>query len=472
MQRLTLDPCAIIVCTSFGLRVYSTQGTIELRAKSLAGVHERVHKHLRGQYTEKTLISAVPLEQRATLRRYLYALRNAGAIPVGNKSVVPDPRRRVRKDTEFYLTTKLSDESDSDQRRGSEQASVKYVTHKQLSSLLVQKDQPGTAGTRQVYVLADDSSTVESDLGRDDRQAFYSRWLLSGTSSSSKKLKIDIFQINKSTGALTRKATFTGKRLATNREVPKALELVHATDIEQVPLAICEANSILRPVGLRWFGVDYNRVADEVLRDIMMRLTVESTDAIRQIRWRRMAIAKDTPIELTVPRVVRADECLVARSFGELRLRLLEYFIGQTQKTPVHAEGCDLLQPWSCPDLDYLAQVLRQRHSHLEAHVKTRADGLYECVLGDLCTASVLRHKALRDLMILLTWRTYYGHRDDAVYRPAHECDYSLIAKPLQLRRLFISTAGQSASEVAEKCLIFAKISCWGREAWLGTLDG
>lgn len=471
MRALTLDSGAIILPMKTGLRVYSTQGTVELRSKNLAGVHEILQKRLTGRYTEKALLSAVPLAQRMTVRRYLRALRDAGAIQTGKNGAVRYSRQG-KGAARGRLLTRASEADDDDQHRGSQQASVQYVTCREFSSLLVQKGQTRAAAKWQVYVLTDDSWTVESGSGGADQQAFYSRWLLSGKFSSSEKPKIDVFQIDKNTGALTRKATLAGKRLAVNREVPKALELMRATDIEQAPLAICQANSMLCPRELRRFGVDYDRVADEVLRDILMCMSVESTDAIRQIQWRRAAIAKDMVVEPTLPQVVRVDECLVAASLGELRLRVLEHFMGQTQRTPVHAEWCDLLQPWSSPDLDYLAQVLSQRHSCLEAQVTTRADGLYQCSHGDLCTTSLLKHKALRDLMILLTWRTYYGHCDHAAYRPAHACDYSLFANPLQLRTLFCCTAEQLGGEIAEKYLIFAKISCWGKNVWLGMLDG
>jgi hypothetical protein len=470
MRTLALDPRSIIVLMKTGLRVYSMQGTVELRSTNLARVHEILQGRLTGQYTERALISAVPVAQRMTVRRYLRALRDAGAIQIGKNSTAQYSMQPMGKEAQSHLLIRPSQAGNDDQHQGSKQASLQYITWRELSSLLVRKIDTRAAAKRQIYVLTDESWTVESGSEGCHRQALYSRWLLSGDFSHLEKPKIEIFQIDKNTGALTRKAMLAGKRLAINLEVPKALELVHATDIEQAPLAVCQANSMLCPMELRWFGVDYDRVADEVLRDTLMRMTIESADAISQIRWRRMSIA-DMASESTLQRVVRTDDCLVAASLGELRLRLVERFLSQTQGTVVHAERCDLLQSWSSSDLDYLAQVLRQRHSCLEAEVTTRADGLYQCAHGDLCTTSLLKHKALRDLMILLTWRTYYGQHDDAAYRPAHECDYSLIAKPLQLRKVFSGTTEQLGVEIVGKHLIFAKISCWGKSAWVGTLD-
>lgn len=471
MHKLMLDPRSIIVAMKTGLRVYSTQGTVELRSKNLAGVHEILQGRITGQYTERALISAVPSAQRMTVRRYLRALRDAGAIQIGKNSTVQYSRHPMGKAAKNHLLTRLSESGGDDQHRGSKQASLQYTTWREFSTLLVRKSDTRAAAKRQIYVLTDELSTVEPGSKDCDRQVFYSKWLLSGQFSHLEKPKIEIFQMDKNTGALTRKATLAGKRLAINREVPKALELVRATDIEQAPLAVCQANSTLYPIGLRLFGVDYDRVADQVLRDMLVRMTIESADASCQIRWRRMPIA-DMASESALPRVVRTDDCLVAASLGELRLRLVERFLSQTQGTIVHAERCDLLQSWSSPDLDYLAQVLRQRHNSLEAQVTTKADGLYQCAHGDMCTTSLLRHKALRDLMILLTWRTYYGHRDDAAYRPAHECDYSLIANPAQLRRVFRRTTGDLGAEMAGKYSFFAKIHCWGKSAWVGMLDG
>ena len=468
MQTLTLDPSAIIVSIKTGLRVYSTQGTVELRSKSLAGVHEVLQRRLTGQYTEKALVSAVSLTQRTTVLRYLRALRDAGAIQSGKRKT----SQYFKHQTDRAVKSHFPKTGNNDQPQGSRQASLQYVTWQEFSSLLVQKVETGGATTRQIYVLTDESWTVKSGLEECDWRAFYSRWLLSKEVSRPEKPKIEVFQINKNTGGLARKAILAGKRLAINREVPKALELVRATDIEQVPLAVCHANPMLRPMEVRRFGVDYDRVADEVLRDMLMRMTIESPGALSQIQWRRIPIAKNMASEPTLPQVVRANDCLVAASLGELRLRLLERSIEQTQRTPVHAERCDLLQPWSFPDLDYLAEVLRQRHSYLEAEVTIREDGLYQCAQGDLCTNSLLKHKALRDLMILLIWRTYYGHHDDAAYRPAHECDYRFIANPLQLRKIFSRIFEQLGAEVVEKYSVFAKISCWGKSAWIGMIDG
>ena len=56
---------------------------------------------------------------------------------------------------------------------------------------------------------------------------------------------------------------------------------MRATDIEQAPLAVCQADFMLCSVELRRFGVDYDRVADEVLRDMLMRMTIESADMVQ-----------------------------------------------------------------------------------------------------------------------------------------------------------------------------------------------
>lgn len=466
VRNLTLDPNSIIVPMKAGLRIYSAQGTVELRSKNLAGVHELLQGRLAGQYTEKALVSAAPSTQRMTVRRYLRALRSAGAIQAGKNGDARSFGEPTAKATASRLPARPSEASGEDQRPGGKQASLQYVTWREFASLLVRKADAGRAARRQLYVL-DESQT--SDAKCRDRQASYSRWLLGGKFSPLERPKIEVFQIEKNTGALTRKAAFTGKNVGINREVPKALELVRATDIEQAPLAVCHADSMLCPMALRRFGVDYARVAEEVLRGMLMRMTLESADAIRQIRWRQLIA--DPASESALPRALRADDCLVAASLGELRLRLVERILGQTQGTPVHAEQWDLLQSWSTADLDYLAQVLRQRHSSLKAQITARTDGLYECTHGDLRTASLLKYKALRDLMILLTWRTYYGHCD-ATHRPAHECDYSLIANPVQLRRIFTRSAAQSRGRIVEQSPFFAKLSCWGKSAWIGTLHG
>lgn len=462
MHTLTLDPRAIIVSRKTGLRVYSRQGTVELRSKNLAEVHEILQKQLTGRHTEKTLLSAVPLAQRITVRRYLSALRDAGAFRIEQNNLaqyVTQGRRKVGKNRLLAVVT--------DRRGQSMQASIQYVTCGEFSSLLVRKSQTRGAARRQVYVLTDGPETVESSP-----RAAYSRWLLGRQSPSSRKPTIEVFQIDKESGELVRKAMLAGKSLASHREVPKALELVVATDIEQAPLAVCQANSTLCPIEFRRFGLDYDRVADEVLRDVLLCLVMDSAAAARQIRWKRLLIAKDRLAESALPRGIRADNCLVAASWGALRLRILEQWMGQTQEAPAHEERCDLLQPWNFPDLDYLAQVLRQRHTYLQAHVTTRADGLYQCRYGELCTTSLLRHKALRDLMILLSWKTYYERHADALYRRAHECDYSSIANPPQLGRIFSHAIEQTGTQMAEKYFTFAKLSGWGKNAWIGMLDG
>ena len=471
MHTLALDPHSIILPMKTGLRIYSTQGTVELRSKNLARVHEILQGRLAGQYSEKALISALPLAQRVTVRRYLRALRDAGAIQFGKNGAARYFRQPSGKAAKSRLLTRMSETTGDDQLRGSKHASLQYMTRQEFASLLVRKVTTGAPARRQIYVLMDGSWTAKSGSEGCDRQASYSKWLLGGESSHRDKPKIEVFQIDKNTGALARKATLAGKSLALNRDVPKALELVRATDIEQAPLAVCQADFMLGSAELRRFGVDYDRVADEVLRDMLMRMTIESADMVPQIRWRRMLVA-GMAAESPLLRIVRADDCLVAASPGELRLRLIERILGQTHRTTVHMEQCDLLQSWNSSDMDYLAQVLRQRHSCLKAQVTTRVDGLYQCMHEDVQTASLFKHKALRDLMILLTWRTYYGSSNDVASRPAHECDYSLIGNPVQLRSVLSRTIKQSKEEIIERCPVFAKISCWGKNAWIGTLNG
>lgn len=471
MHTLALDPHSIILAMKAGLRIYSTRGTVELRSKNLVRVHEILQGRLAGQYSERALIAAVPFAQQVTVRRYLRALRDAGAIQFGKNSAAQYLRQPAGKAAKPRLLTSMSETSGDDPRRGGQHASLQYITRQEFASLLVRKVTTGAPAKHQIYVLMDGSWTAESGSEGYDRQASYSKWLLGGEFSHRDKPKIEVFQIDKNTGALARKATLAGKSLALNREVPKALELVRATDIEQVPLAVCQADFMLCSVELQRFGVDYDRVADEVLRDMLMRMTIESADMVQQIRWRRVLVAGMAG-KSPLPRIVRADDCLVAASRDELRLRLIERILGQTHRAAVHMEQCDLLQSWSSSDMDYLAQILRQRHSCLKARVTTRVDGLYQCMHEDMQTASLLKHKALRDLMILLTWRTFYGRSNNVASSPAHECDYSLIGNPVQLRSVLSRAIKQSKEEIVEKYPVFAKISCWGKNAWVGTLNG
>jgi hypothetical protein len=429
VPTLTLDPRSIIMPMETGLRIYSTQGTVELRSKNLARVHEIFLDRLAGQYTERALISAVPSAQKMTVRTYLRALRDAGAIQFGKNGIA--------------------------------------LRFKQQA---VKAAQPRFPAKRQIYVLTDESRIVEPNSDNCDWRAPYSKWLLSREYSYSCKPKIEVFQIDKNTGGLTRRATLAGKGLAVNREVPNALELVRATDVEQAPLAVCHADSMLCYMEVRRFGVDYDRVADEMLRDMLTRMMCESPDEVRRIEWRRIPIAKETASEPALPPVMR-DNCIVSASLGELRLQLLERFMARTQRMSAQEERCNLLQSWHSPDLDYLSRVLRQRHSYLEAQITIRVDGLYQCTHGDLSTASLLRQKALRDLMILLTWRTYYGCRDDAAYKLAHECDYSFAANPAQLKKVLTSATKRQSAEIANMYAVFAKLSCWGKNAWVGMLE-
>lgn len=457
MSIITVHPNSIIVATKGGLRVYSTRGTVELRSKNLAGVHEMLQGRLGGQYTENALVSAASPTQRVTVRRYLRALREAGAIRSGKNDAAGDFRQRT------------SEAGDSDRRPVGRQPSLQFITGREFASLLVRSAETRPKARRRIYVLTDESWTSGSGTNVRDREAFYSRWLLGGQFSPLDRPKTEVFEIEK-TGALTRKAAFTGRNLRMNREVPKAMDLVRAADIEQAPLAVCHADSILCPIDVRWFGVDYNRVSAVVLRYMLTRMTMETTNAIDSIGWRQLPI-EGRVSNPTLPRVRCADDCLIAASLGELRLGLVDRILGQTPGMPVHAEPWDLLQPRSVPDLDYLAQVLRQRHSSLQAQITTRSDGLYECTLGDLRTTSMLKHKALRDMMVLLTWSTYYG-LSTAAYRPAHGCDYSFIARPEKLRRIFNCVIAKSKRGIAGRSAAVAKISCWGKNAWIGILHG
>jgi hypothetical protein len=470
VPTLTLDPRSIIMPMETGLRIYSTQGTVELRSKNLARVHEIFLDRLAGQYTERALISAVPSAQKMTVRTYLRALRDAGAIQFGKNGIALRFKQQAVKAAQPRSLTKPPKVDDEAQLQGDKQVSLQYVTGREFASLLVRKVATGFPAKRQIYVLTDESRIVEPNSDNCDWRAPYSKWLLSREYSYSCKPKIEVFQIDKNTGGLTRRATLAGKGLAVNREVPNALELVRATDVEQAPLAVCHADSMLCYMEVRRFGVDYDRVADEMLRDMLTRMMCESPDEVRRIEWRRIPIAKETASEPALPPVMR-DNCIVSASLGELRLQLLERFMARTQRMSAQEERCNLLQSWHSPDLDYLSRVLRQRHSYLEAQITIRVDGLYQCTHGDLSTASLLRQKALRDLMILLTWRTYYGCRDDAAYKLAHECDYSFAANPAQLKKVLTSATKRQSAEIANMYAVFAKLSCWGKNAWVGMLE-
>ena len=211
MRTLALDPRSIILPMKAGLRIYSTQGTVELRSKNLSRVHEILQGRLAGQYSEKALIAAVPFAQRVTVRRYLRVLRDAGAIQFDKNSAARYFRQPAEKAAKHRLRTRMSETSGDDQLRGSKHASLQYITRQDFASLVVRKARdPSRRQGAQIYVLMDESWTGESGsegcLGR----------LPTPNGSSAES-----FLIEKSRRSRYSKSTKTPERLRARRRLPE-----------------------------------------------------------------------------------------------------------------------------------------------------------------------------------------------------------------------------------------------------------
>lgn len=356
-----------------------------------------------------------------------------------------------------------------------------FVTPEQLRRELLTLDYwRGRAGTVVYVLVAPPPRAGDGDAAEALRRRWrYARWLLL-TSESLLELRdaVAVYGLDEEAGTLGRLLVTQGSSPSALRRVPAQLEMVNVADVAQVPLVVARAAHALLPVAVVRMGLRYEALYEDLAGELGARAVLaeyahgDAPHFPAKVLDGRSPKPRPARVPVAAGKVASWQ---VAGSLLHLRASLLEQYADARAKPGGLSayEDCDLLEAETeHADVRQLAGPLRLRVNALPARVTETADGLfvYEC-LGRR-SGSFVRAKAARDVLLLITWDTFYGDAAAHTPTPALQTDYEAFVPDGDLRRIISEREAGLTRRYGAVRLLYRKIRCWGRTAWAGYLEG
>jgi hypothetical protein len=420
MKTVSFEPHSLILSAKDFLYVLNRRGVFTIQAKNIDRLHDRLKDHINGKHSQETLLASVPAPQRATIEKYLTKLQEAGAL-------------RVDEERDESVFVSLGGASPSPQKE--HDAYLFFIAPQDVPAVLFSLERWKEHAKKIVCVVA--ASTSDAD-----RRGRYTKWLLSNFHIFPEQpFCFQLFQLDEAQERLTKLIDIRDVKAADLRSIPEQLNVVAVTGVDQVPLVVTRASHPFFSHDISMIGLNYEDTYEQLLA------------------------------ELCTQELVGQHTRQVASSRLHVRLKLLErYAEMQTNESLTAAEPCDLLQDKTAHgDISYLQEVLRLRISSLPARFSTTKTNLfvYECNGRRAC--SFVRAKALRDILLFLTWNEFYKDASLETYKFATN-DYQRFLEDPALSTI----AGEREADLLETYgpaeLSYREVHYWGRTAWAGEI--
>ncbi|HMG73600.1 MAG TPA: hypothetical protein VK582_08870 [Pyrinomonadaceae bacterium] len=421
MKTVSYEPHSLILSAKDVLYVLNRRGIFTIQAKNIDRLHDRLKGHLDGKHDQDTLLASVPAPQRPTIEKYLTKLQEVGALHCVEEDF--DELVFVSLDGSYPHPKKEHD------------AYLFFITPNDAHAVLFSLERWKKRAKKIVCVVA--ASTIDVE-----RRKQYAKWLLSNFNIFPEQpFCYQLYQLDNAQERLTRLLEVRDSKAADLRTIPEQLNVITIADVDQVPLVVARAAHPFFSRDISMVGLNYDDTYEQLM------------------------------IEFCTRELLGQHTQQVARSRLHLRISLLERY-AETQKTHdlLTTESLDLLQDkTSHEDVSYLQDVLRLRVSSLPAQVsKTNANlFVYEC--NDRRACSFIRAKALRDILLFLTWDEFYQDASTQIYEFATS-DYQRFIKDSLLRTIADEREADLFVKYGPAQFSYRAVRCWGRTAWAGEI--
>jgi hypothetical protein len=416
MNTLSLEPHSLILSAKDILYVLTRRGVFTIQAKNIDRLHDRLKGHLNGKYDRDTLVASVPAPQRPTIEKYLANLQQVGAL------------RRLKEDRDEPVFVSLDSSYPSPKKE--HDAYLFFIAPEDAQAVLFSIERWKKRARRIMCVVAADTVDVE-------RRQEYANWLLLNFNSLPEQpFCFQLYQLDSAHEQLTKLLEIRDTKTADLRSIPEQLNIVTVADLDQVPLVVARVAHPFLSQDLSMIGLNYDETYEQLMTEFCAN-----------------------PVETQH----------VARSRLHLQFRLFEHYAAkQTELESSTTESLDLMQDEpSHEDTKYLQDVLRLRVSSLPARLlRTKANlFVYECNGRRAC--SFIRAKALRDIVLFVTWDKFYPNVAPQTYSFAVN-DYQRFVKEPLLRTMVREADFLLPSGAAQ--LSYRMVRRWGRTAWVGEI--
>ncbi|MEM9293589.1 MAG: hypothetical protein AAGD01_18055 [Acidobacteriota bacterium] len=460
---LTLGTDALVVPGEKALHVLNRRGSVEIQARGLGELHNRLAPHLDGRYSEAQLLAAVPPGLRSSVEDYLERLRETGALA--------DVREQRDAAAESFVAPMLLSPRQIGER-------LLHLTGPERSL------QPWTAMV----------SSPESDLDLPTQQAI-ARWVGVIAADPRAKNAIQIYHPEKR-DELHRSAIAAAQEgpIPTLDTLPNQLSLVTDGDLPQLPLVVTTAaHAFFDQEPVVRYGLDFQETSDTTVRSFLAE-ALSKLEPAPDARDRSAGIdgslwLRGNPADsisqwsvLGPAQQPRRDALATsarryASSLPELQLQLM------ADSVVAHAQRNHEFQ-WRRTDLltespghrriHALQRILRLRRGRLQARIGTTPEGAFriETRVGSRPLASQSFHwdQALRQVLLDAVWHTYYrDYAEDETFVAATPLTTFLTPRAIQTKARFHQRTLRRATST--RSAIFQRTRCWGLTQWMGTLE-
>lgn len=424
MKTVSFEPHSLILAAEDVLYVLTRRGISTIQAKNIDRVHDRLKGYLNGKHDRESLLESVPATQRSTLEKYLTKLQETGAL------------RSVDEDGDKPVFVSL-DGSEPSPQEGHD-AYLFFITPAAARSILLNLEPWKKHAKRIVCVVASDT------VGVDCRKQ-YAKWLLLNfTAFHEQQFCFQLYQFDEAQEQLTKLLEIKDTKDVDLHSIPRQLNVVTVADVDQLPLVVAEAAHPFFTHKLSMVGLSYDDTYEQLINEFCARELLDGD----------------------------LEKQPLAHSRLHVRFGLLELY-AERQTTPdeVTYESVDLLHEKSShEDVNYLQDVLCLRISSLPARLSTTKTNLFCYESNGRRAASFIREKALRDVLLFLTWDTHYPDVAAQINNFA-TCDYQRFLNDPALREIADECETNLFAKYGAVQFVYRSASCWGKTTWIGGIN-
>ncbi|HEU4389215.1 MAG TPA: hypothetical protein VFV34_15540 [Blastocatellia bacterium] len=488
MGSVYYDPDSVIIPDDGALYVINRTGISGLKSRNIDKVHGILKPHIDSAPDEDALLGAIPPSQRATLQTYLEGLYRLGAIRFSDRAAPSDQDNK----TASLLAAALGQGARGSLTTCGQRVfvSLNGIIPSEIHShdlciffakprevgreLVVMRRLRGKMQRSIVYVAVEGSEPTEGSATGRFNNRDYASWLLQSERQHSQDASaVRVYALNSTTGALTQLLSIDPTSSPEIQAIPQRLGLIQPAPVNQVPLVVATESHPLFDISRTLVGLRYEILCEELLSEFIVESALSESSSLHFARPEARTLGPEKAKALTPVVGQEPSRWRIARSLLHLRIGLLEEcfarhweaWLGQSSEVDLLAEGN------SHPEIEYLKSVLRLRVNRMPARLTETPDNLFVYQYSATFVFSLLRMKALRDVLLAAVLENFYPARPVDLAARQHTCDFASFADDATLRDLAEKSEPSMARVTDPRRFVYRKARRWGRTVWFGRIE-
>jgi hypothetical protein len=465
---------AVTIAADDAVYVVNRSGVVTIRAENIGHLHRALQPHINGTHSEDSLLLVLPQRLQVAGRNYLHKLQSAGGITFQQASLpLASLKTHARRISETGLAASKRPAVSKNHKNSSlvslrgpirekKEDNVRhlfFVTPRQMGHELFWA---GRRSHDMTYVVtsqpAPNLPIASAELEHRVAQA---RWLLSLSGpieQTSRRLLC--YESLAACDSLLKLLHFENSEAFDIGSIPKRLNLVTMLEVDQRPLVCLRAHHKFFPADISRFGVRYQCLAEELILEFIAQTLFLNKKAFTVTG--RTYSGPRTRERIKIP-AARMRCFAIAGSLLDARARALELDAQGRNELCSSLQTNDVLREKSEHlEVRYLQQLLRRRFNCLQAQCSRTEEGYFFFEAMGHRSCSIIRGKALRDLLLKVTWNTYYG--SDVTTAAQIGFDFDSFIESQSLWRLV------HAMEATLSKLRQVRFLCFHQQVWERTL--